>query len=405
MQSPTIVCVCACVAACGTEPSVIGDAAVIDGSAQPQQCMPVVGEPELELALVAEGLADPVTVAAPPNDSRLFVTEQNVGRLRVIDAGEVLATPFADFSDDLSTGNEQGLLGLAFHPNYGVNQRLFVTYTRRDNGLVLQELQPSVADPNVARSQSRKTLLVVPQTTAIHHSGTIAFGPQGYLFLSLGDSGPQNDPDGNGQNLGILPGKILRINVDDSKGELAYDIPRDNPFVGVAGAREEIWALGLRNPWAWSIDPATGHLFLGDVGLSDREEINVIPASAHGGTNFGWPIMQDDQCREPGCNTEGLTTPVYSWAWGNGFCAAVGGQVYRGCRMPGHHGTYFFSDFCNAFLRSFRWSEFDGRSEVREWTELAAPLSRVSNIGRDSNGELIVVDYKQGKLFRIVPKT
>jgi glucose/arabinose dehydrogenase len=397
-------------AACGDERApivVVADAGPppIDGGTT-RACEPVLGEPELDLELVASGFDKPVHVITPPGDARLFVLEQHAGRVRIVADGSVLPTPFLDIGDEVAKAMEQGLLSLAFHPRFAENRRFYLTYTRvDDDALVLEEWQVSSTDPDRADPSTRRQVLAIPQGTNFHHAGRVAFGPDGYLYLGHGDGGPQHDPDGHTQDMTLLLGKFLRIDVDGRDGDLGYAIPADNPFVDVAGARPEIYALGVRNPWGWSIDPATGNLYFGDVGLAQFEEIDVLPAGA-GGQNFGWPVLMGNACQTPGCDPTPYTPPVYSYAYANlQLCAVIGGHVYRGCRMPGYHGRYFFGDFCAGFLRSFRWSALDSDPvQVTEHTSLAGRIDSLSGIGLDANGELLLLDYDQGTIQRVVPK-
>jgi glucose/arabinose dehydrogenase len=398
---------CLILGACSETPRGAADArpAVIDAAVGPvaPSCDPVLGEPELDLELVAEGFDKPVHVSAPPGDRRLFVLEQHTGRVKIIADGAVRARPFLEVGGQLARAYEQGLLSLAFHPDYAANGRFFLTFTRTDNAMMLEEWRVS-DDPDRANEGSRRTILEIPQPTNIHIGGRVEFGPDGYLYLGHGDGGPQFDPEGRAQDLGSLLGKFLRIDVDAEAAGLRYAIPADNPFVGVAGARPEIIAYGVRNPWGWSIDPATGYLYFGDVGLARWEEISVL-ADATAGANFGWPILMGNECVESGCDSTGLTAPLHVYSYINQQrCAVVGGQVYRGCRMPGHHGRFFFSDFCAGFVHSLRWSALTPAStEIVEHTSLVDRLPYVSGFGRDAAGELLILDWEGGKVHRIVP--
>jgi hypothetical protein len=367
-------------------------------------CTPVIGEPELALELVAGGFEKPVYAGAPAGDSRIFVIEHHRGRAHVIENGVVRDTPLLDLESEITRSSEAGLLTLAFHPRFADNATFYVTFTMPGNVLALEEWKIDPSDPNRGDPASRRRILEIPQTTNFHFGGRAAFGPDGYLYLGHGDGGPQRDPEGNAQDLGKLLGKFLRIDVDRRDAGLEYAIPADNPFVDVPGARGEIWAYGVRNPWGFAIDPATGHLYFGDVGLAKWEEIDVIPASAPG-QNYGWPIITGDECETPGCDKTGLVLPLVAMRYvAQQMCATVGGAVYRGCRMPGHHGRFFYSDFCASFVHSFRWSELAPTSVVvTEHASISNAVPFISAIGTDGFGELLVVDWDDGKIHRVVP--
>ncbi|MEK6607446.1 MAG: PQQ-dependent sugar dehydrogenase, partial [Myxococcota bacterium] len=264
-----------------------------------EACKPAEGTPELALALVADGLSFPTDVQSPPGDARIFVAEQK-GLIRIIDSGTLRETPFLDLRARMKATpesyDERGLLGLAFHPDFAKNRRFFVNYTGQEscNGAGgcdthIAEFRVSVGDPNLADAASERELLTQDQPYFNHNGGGLAFGPDGALYVALGDGGSAFDPEGNGQNRGVLLGKILRLDVD---GGEPYGVPADNPFVGEDGAREEIWAYGLRNPWRISFDSETGDLYVADVGQYDVEEIDVQPASSAGGENYGWSVWE-----------------------------------------------------------------------------------------------------------------
>jgi glucose/arabinose dehydrogenase len=344
---------------------------------------------------VASGLANPLDLQAPPGDpSRLFIVEQR-GRIRVLRDGQLLGAPFLDVTSRVSSGGERGLLGLAFHPRYAENRRFFVNYTDRSGNTHIAEFH--AADPDRADPGSERTLLVVDQPFANHNGGGLAFGNDGMLYAGLGDGGSGGDPLGNGQALDVLLGKILRLDVDGSR--LA---PSDNPFVSTPGAEPEIWALGLRNPWRFAFDRATGDLYIGDVGQGEREEVDIGLVSRHGGENYGWNIREGTRCYStPSCRSAGLTPPVAEYTHADG-CSITGGVVYRGCRMPGYAGTYFYGDYCSAIIRSFR---FEGGvvTEERDWTAtLGGGIDSVSSFGTDADGEVYIVDYR-GEVYKIVP--
>jgi glucose/arabinose dehydrogenase len=360
---------------------------------------PVPGTPNLTTTLVVSGLREPLDVQAAPGDrTRLFVVEQR-GRIRIVRGGALVATPFLDISSRVVFGGEQGLLGLAFHPQYAQNGRFFVNYTDRNGDTHVAEFRVS-SNPDVADPNSERQVLFVRQPFDNHNGGALAFGNDGLLYISLGDGGSGGDPQGNGQSLNTLLGKILRIDVNQGS---PYGIPADNPFASRTGARE-VWSYGLRNPWRFAFDRATGDLYIGDVGQGAREEIDVGLASRRGGENWGWNIMEGTRCHRPssGCNTAGLDMPVLDYDTVGANCAVTGGVVYRGCRMPGYAGTYFYADYCSAFVRSFRLE--GGRAvDLRDWTSsLGRGLDSPTSFGVDADGEAYIVD-RDGELYRIVP--
>lgn len=358
---------------------------------------PVPGIPALALRLVASGLDRPLDLQSVPQDpERLYVVEQ-FGRIRVIRNGVVQPRLFLNISTRILAGGERGLLGLAFHPEFATNRRFYVNYTNPAGDTHISEFTASSADE--ADPNSERVLLVVPQPFRNHNGGGVQFGNDGFLYIALGDGGSGGDPLGSGQALDTLLGKILRIDVDSGA---PYAIPSDNPFLGTPGAEEEIWAYGLRNPYRFSFDRATGDIYIGDVGQGRREEIDVGLASNGGGENYGWNVMEGSACFRPltGCDQTGLTMPVTEYGHGEG-CSVTGGVVYAGCRMPDLVGTYFYGDFCAAFVRSFRL--VDGvATEARDWTDELAGLDRIRSFGTDAQGEVYILD-QSGRVFMIEP--
>lgn len=386
-----------------------GDDGKNDAGVDPE-CEPVRGEPALTLEPVVMGLQKPVFATFSP-DGRMFVLEQHAGRIRIVEDGEILDEPFLDIGPEIAKGFEQGLLGLAFHPDYAQSGRFFINYTESGtNATRVQEWQVSADDPSRADSLSRRDLLVVPRGKNYHNGGHIAFGPDGYLYIGFGDGGPQCDIEDHAQDLGLLLGKMLRIDVNATEGDLPYAIPDDNPFVDDPDARPEIWAFGLRNPWSWSFDTATGHLYIGDVGFADYEEIDVIPAGTASAPNFGWPNVEGDGhcleqpfCDEP-CDATGTALPIYEYSHGEGRSVSAG-YVYRGCRMPGHHGKFFFADFAEGWVRSLTYSQFSEPAvgNIIDWPSLAPPDGEISGFAQDREGELYILDHKNGVIYKIVP--
>jgi len=352
---------------------------------------------DLTLEPVATGFDFPLLLTAPAGDSRLFVVEKG-GLIKVVKSGAVHATPFLDVSSLVSSGGEQGLLGLAFDPQYATNGRFFISYTNRSGDNVLASYQVSAdADRADANGVIR---LTVGQPYDNHNGGHIVFGPDGYLYMGIGDGGSGGDPQGHGQDRNDLLGSILRLDVSGATG---YAVPAGNPLVGVAGTRGELWDWGLRNPWRFSFDRSTGDLYIGDVGQDSREEIDVSTATSGGGkgVNYGWNIMEGMQCYDAGsCDMTGLTLPVLDYSHSDG-CSVTGGYVYRGAAIPGLVGTYFYSDYCGGWIRSFKYAG-GAVTEAGSWDALA-PGGGVPSFGEDAAGELYLVT-RSGGIYRIAAR-
>jgi glucose/arabinose dehydrogenase len=351
--------------------------------------------PALALTQVATGLQSPTAIVhAGDGSRRLFVLEQP-GRIRVMVDGELLSEPFLDISGQISAGGERGLLGLAFHPDYAGNGLFFIDYTDGAGHTVVARYRVSAQDPNRADPASAGEVLRVEQPFANHNGGQLGFGPDGYLYVSLGDGGSGGDPQDNGQNLGTLLGTILRLDVD---GAEPYAVPADNPFVDREGARPEIWAYGLRNPWRFSFDRGSGDLWIADVGQNVWEEINLQPGDSVGGENYGWRLMEGAHCFQPaeGCDREGLTLPVLEYDHDQG-CSVTGGYRYRGSAIGGLTGVYTFADYCSGVV----WGAREG--EDGSWTssELLSSGFRVSAFGEDEGGELYLADHGGGAVYRL----
>ena len=348
----------------------------------------------LQLRPVADGFASPLLVTnAGDGSGRLFVVQQ-VGRIQVVRGGRVIEEPFLDIDALVVAGGEQGLLGLAFHPDFESNGRFFVNYTDRGGDTVIAEYRAAPgsdrADPDSAR-----VLLRINQPYSNHNGGDVVFGPDGYLYSGMGDGGSAGDPHGNGQRLDTLLGKMLRIDVDRGS---PYGIPEDNPFVGRSGARPEIWAYGLRNPWRFSFDRETDDLWIGDVGQGDQEEIDVIRTGRRAGLNFGWNVMEGTECFSPpeGCEPKGMVRPVAVYPTGIG-CAVVGGHVYRGARFPALQGGYFFADFCAGDIFALDAA----RPSRREPVILLDTEHAISSFGENEEGELFVTDLRGGQVLQV----
>lgn len=360
--------------------------------------------PPVHIALepVADGFTSPLYLTAPPGDTdRLFVVERG-GRIKIVKGDQVLATPFLDLSTEVTVGgSEQGLLSMAFHPDYASNGYFYVDYTDADSAASHVVRYTVSSDPDVADAGSASPVLSVAQPFANHNGGLLEFGPDGMLYVGLGDGGSGGDPSGNGQNTGTLLGSILRLDVD---GAQPYAIPPDNPFVGQAGARGEIWAYGLRNPWRFAFDGETGDLYIADVGQNAHEEVDFERWPSAGGVNYGWNIMEGSYCYSPssGCSMTGLTLPVYDYPHTEG-CSITGGYVYRGSASPSLEGRYFFSDYCDGWIRSFTvaGSGVATAIDVQDHTDDVGTLPSVSSFGEDAAGELYVISL-DGGVWRIV---
>ena len=348
-----------------------------------------------------------LTVTPLPGDTRLFVVEKG-GAIKIVDRsnGALIGT-FLNISNLLPNplGSEQGLLGLAFDPQYASNRRFYISYTDVNGNSVIARYLASLSNANAAELVADRILLTVSQPFTNHNGGMIAFGPlDNLLYIGIGDGGSGGDPQNNGQNSAVLLGKLLRIDV--SQGILPqppYIVPPDNPFVNIAGA-DEIWSVGLRNPWRYSFDRQTGDLYIADVGQGNWEEVNASTSPNAGrGINYGWRIMEGMHCYPPGsmCSQTGLMLPVIEYAHPTG-CSITGGYVYRGAAVPALRGTYFYSDYCAGFVRSFRLSG-GVATEQSDWMTLR-PGGNVTSFGEDNAGELyIMTDPPQNGLFRIVP--
>jgi glucose/arabinose dehydrogenase len=353
----------------------------------------------VSLELVVTGLQRPVAVRnAGDGSSRLFVVEQP-GRIRIVD-GKVLRTqPFLDISARVGdTSSEQGLLGLAFHPDYKSNGRFFVNYTDLGGDTVVAEFARSDGDPNRADLMSETIIMTIEQPHSNHNGGDIAFGPNGYLWIATGDGGGSGDPAGNGQNRQTLLGKLLRIDVDRGT---TYTIPSDNPFIDDPDARSEIWASGLRNPWRFSFDRETGDLFIGDVGQGSYEEIDFETRQDSGGRNYGWNIFEGSHCYQHDvCSSDGITLPIAEYDHGSG-CSVTGGYVYRGERFPALEGMYLFGDYCSGTI----WAL--APSDTNAWVSAVVGESdtRISSFGEDEDGELYVADLASGTVYLMIGRS
>jgi glucose/arabinose dehydrogenase len=320
-------------------------------------------------------------------DRRLFIAEKT-GRVRIVSPqGVVTAAPFLDLSSRVSSGREQGLLGIALHPKYRENRRLFVNFTDRDGHTRVTEFKADAADPGKADLASEREWLFQSQPFSNHNGGNLQFGPDGRLYIGLGDGGSGNDPLGNAQNDATRLGKMLALDVDDPEG-----VP-------------DAVAKGLRNPWRYSFDRLTGDLYLGDVGQNAFEEVDVVPAGTLQGRNFGWAIVEGDgHCVGGGtCNQAGFARPVLEYPTGSEGCSVIGGYVYRGKAIPELSGTYFYADYCSAFVRSFKWTG-SAAEDRRDWTQILDPdrkLAMLVSFGEDVDGEQYLLS-QNGAIFKFV---
>jgi len=373
--------------------------------------MPVVasGNPAtpLKAELVVSGLSFPVFVTAPPLDyDRLFIVEQMSGQIKIFKNGALLASPFLDIGSKITAGGERGLLGLAFHPQYPDSGYFYVDYTRSSDGATVVARYNVSGNPDSADVGSEVVLLTISQPYVNHNGGMLTFGPtDGYLYIGMGDGGSGGDPNNNGQSDTTLLGKILRIDVDNG---LPYSIPPSNPYAGSPTVKEEIWARGVRNPWRYSFDRQTGDMYIADVGQSVNEEIDFQEYNDPGGENYGWRCYEgDDPYNTSGCGpTTDYTFPIYQYGHTLGRCAITGGYVYRGCAISDLNGTYFFGDYCTGEI----WSlEYNGSvvSNFQDRTAELAPtgtsIDQVSSFGEDAFGEIYIVDYSDGEIYKIVP--
>ncbi|MEO8634420.1 MAG: PQQ-dependent sugar dehydrogenase [Gemmatimonadales bacterium] len=354
--------------------------------------------PNIGLTPVISGLSSPVLLTAPVGDlTRLFIVEQS-GAIRIIKNGTLLPAAFLDLSDSISTGSEQGLLGLAFAPDYASSGRFYVSYTNPHGPLaagtgVIERYTVS-GNADLADAASGQRLLTLDDPYSNHNGGMLAFGPDGYLYYGMGDGGGGGDPLNTGQDRRDLFASMLRLEVS---GSGSYGIPASNPYATSPTFRHELWNYGLRNPWRWSFDRLTGDLYIGDVGQGEHEEIDVQPAGSGGGQNYGWHTMEGFSCyNATSCTQTGLTLPKLDYDHGDG-CSVIGGYVYRGSATS-LRGHYLYGDFCSGWVRSFRYA---GGSAVEQRDEPAlTPGGNITSFGEDAAGEVYILT-QQGSVYRI----
>ncbi len=372
---------------------------------------PLLAQQPIGTEETVTGLNSPVFVAAAPGDdaSRIFIVTQ-FGKIRIVQDGVLLTNAFLDINSKLRFTGEQGLLGLAFHPNYQQNGYFYVNYTDNTGGdTVIERYQVDPNDPNVALPASAFKLIEIDQPFTNHNGGWIQFGPDGYLYVAMGDGGDAGDPGNRAQNGQELLGKILRLDVDNPAGGLNYGIPPSNPFVNDPNVRDEIWALGTRNPWRCDFDNLTGDLWIADVGQNLWEEVDFEPAG-NGGRNYGWRIMEGNHCFNPssGCNQTGLVIPIQEYSHGGApfRCSITGGVVYRGRNMADMHGRYFYADYCSGQAWSLRYVNGTVTDFTEHTVELDPPgsatLSSIIAFGEDAEGEMFICS-QGGAIYKVVP--
>jgi len=383
------------------EPGVGGDGSTSDvsgptaeGSSPPPQGSPTQERPRLadaqiDLQQIAM-LQQPVALAVRAGDDALYFAEK-IGRVVALHEDGAEPEVILDITGEVSQGSEQGLLGLAFSPD---GRFLYVNYTDVQGHTHVTEFATTEDGVDVA---SRRDVLFVEQPFSNHNGGNLAFGPDGYLYIGLGDGGSAGDPSGNGQSLETLLGKMLRISPRPSGGD-PYGIPPDNPFVGRDDALPEIWAYGLRNPWRYSFDRETGDLWIGDVGQSAWEEVDVERAGSPGGRNFGWDLFEGSRPFEGGSDEDETVPPIFEYSLGGGGCAVTGGYVYRGEEIPDLVGAHLFGDFCLGELQAFVLRD----GEAAQIRSLEAGVNGLASFGEDADGELYVLSLN-GPVYRIVP--
>ena len=368
---------------------------------------PAGAQQPLDLEPIATNLNAPVQVTFAPGDdaSRVFIVTQ-FGRIRIVENDQILPASFLDINSKLTFSGEQGLLGMAFHPDYAQNGFFYVNYSDNTGGdTVIERYSVDPNNPDLALPNSGLVILTIDQPFSNHNGGWIEFGPDGYLYIAMGDGGSAGDPGNRAQSGGTLLGKMLRLDVDNPSGGQNYGIPAGNPFVGDPNVLDEIWALGLRNPWRNDFDRLTGDLWIADVGQNQWEEINFEPAGA-GGRNYGWRIMEGAHCFNPptGCNQTGLTLPVHEYDHGGSpfRCSISGGVVHRGRQMATLGGRYFYSDYCSGQTWSFRLVGGVVTDHMEHTSDLPG-LGGIVAFGEDADGEMYLVAQSGGTVYRFVP--
>ena len=376
----------------------------------------------LSSELVSDGFKKPVFVISYPTDASILYVVEQAGKIIVLDSGQKKSKPFFNINkrvvNPFRPGDERGLLGFAFHPDHENNKKFYINYIDNDGHTIVSEF---IAQSKYkADHNSERVLLRLEQPYGNHNGGHIEFGNDGYLYIAIGDGGAAGDPLDSGQDLTSLFGKVIRIDINGSP----YSIPKSNPFYGIKNAREEVWAWGLRNVWRFSFDKKTGDIYYGDVGQNKWEEVNFEPASSSGGNNYGWRQMEASYCFEPkeNCKRDGMVLPIIEYpndAYHPAFalgrknqlnvegCSVTGGYVYRGKKLKGFEGVYFFGDYCSGNIWSFKVidgkaNEFKNRTEEINIAD-GEFTNYISSFGQDADGEIYIVDYN-GAVYKIIAK-
>jgi glucose/arabinose dehydrogenase len=371
-------------------------------------------ETSLSSTLVADGFKKPLFVTSHPENSKFLYVVEQAGKIIIINNGEKLDEPFLDITDRVvrpgRPGDERGLLGFAFHPDYAKNKKFYVNYINDDGFTIVSEFS---AQSNLkANSSSERTVFNLKQPYSNHNGGHMQFGPDNYLYISIGDGGKRGDPLNAGQDLNTLFGKIIRIDIN----KVPYGIPKSNPYYGQKNKRGEIWAWGFRNVWRFSFDRKIGDIYYGDVGQNKWEEINYEPYNSKGGNNYGWRIMEASKCYNPekNCDEKGLTLPIHEYpndanymvVLGGGSqtnsdgCSVTGGYVYRGSKIKGLNGYYIFGDYCSGNIWTFKVINDKATSLTNRTKEINLGngefTTYISSFGEDADGELYIVEYNGG---------
>jgi glucose/arabinose dehydrogenase len=382
-------------------------------------------EKNLSSVLIADGYKKPVFITSYPNNAKLLYIVEQAGLIKILNDGKKLSRPFFDINKRVVNpnrpGDERGLLGFAFHPNHTNNGKFYINYMDNDGNTIISEF--STNSELRADHKSERIILKLKQPYGNHNGGDIQFGPDGYLYISIGDGGKAGDPLNAGQDLSSLFGKIIRIDIEQKP----YGIPKSNPFFGQKDKREEIWAWGLRNVWRFSFDKQTGDKYLADVGQNKWEEVNFEPASSKGGLNYGWRIMEANHCYDPkeNCPTEGLIKPIIEYpndANHPAFafriieelsfsetdvegCSVTGGYVYRGQKIKSMQGQYIFGDYCSGniwTLKVVNGKAINFKNRTEEINIGGGEFTTyISSFGQDSDGEIYIIDYNGG-IYKLI---
>lgn len=360
----------------------------------------VLGQTKITLSPFADGFILPTTIVATytKDDSRLFISEQS-GIIRIVDKnGQTASQSFLDINQKVLNNGEMGLLGLVFSPNYTTNGFFYINYVNKNQETIIARYKVS-SNPNVADLNSEKIILKIQQPYTNHNGGDLKFGPDGYLYIALGDGGSGGDPQNRAQNKDSLLGKILRIDVN--KGD-PYSIPPTNPFINKPETQSEIWAYGLRNPWRISFDKISGDLYIADVGQNSIEEVNLQKSNSKGGENYGWRCYEGNfPYNSEGCQEKSnYITPIFEYDHQEGRCSITGGFVYRGNTYPTFEGKYFYGDFCSGQL-------YYAENVANKWRQTLAAKTTysISTFGQDTQNELYVADYRGGGIYKIIDTT